>query len=112
MFHMRAGDKECGRTYLVRHMVQGDGTFSGGNIVDFPAVAAVAVTGERTAQWFKGEFQRVAPYIADGKGKVNFVVEFSRGNLCLFHKSAFLLFLSVYYKGSRRFLQLKDYDFR
>ena len=82
---MRPGDEKRIGADLMGTVIQGYCSFSVSDVVNFPAVSAVAVAGKGAVQLFKRKFQRMASDISDREGKSCFVVEFSDDLLRLLH---------------------------
>ena len=82
---MRPGDKQRIRADRIRGMIQRDRAFSISDVMNFPAVAAVAVTGKGTVLLLKRKFQGVAPDRSDLKRNPCFIVKFSNSCLFLLH---------------------------
>ena len=82
---MRPGDEKRIGADLMGTVIQRYRPFSVSDVVNLPAVIAVAVAGKGAVQLFKRKFQRMAPDISDREGESCFVVEFSDDLLRLFH---------------------------
>jgi len=64
---MRTVDEERSRTDVAGKMIQSDSPFPVRNIVNLPAVAAVAVAGKGSGQMLKRKLQGMTPDVSDGK---------------------------------------------